>query len=105
MSLYTKWPDLFGCVSDEEILCVKAKGVGCKLVKDDPKVCMMCQKGECNVGPIETLCRRKSQAFCLDQRCNIPLSDEVPSSCAICFFVILYKGAQKMVCFKKYSEL
>mmetsp|Transcript_18083 Transcript_18083/g.26059 ORF Transcript_18083/g.26059 Transcript_18083/m.26059 type:complete len:130 (+) Transcript_18083:29-418(+) len=105
VSLYLDWPDLIGCVSDEEFICIKAQGVGCKLIKDDPNVWMMCSKSECNVGPPKTCCRRKSQAFCIDQRCNLPLSEEVPSMVTCCFFVLLYKGAQKMVCFKKYSEL
>eukprot|EP00600_Ochromonadales_sp_CCMP1393_P006750 CAMPEP_0174967152 /NCGR_PEP_ID=MMETSP0004_2-20121128/7426_1 /TAXON_ID=420556 /ORGANISM="Ochromonas sp., Strain CCMP1393" /LENGTH=144 /DNA_ID=CAMNT_0016216255 /DNA_START=56 /DNA_END=490 /DNA_ORIENTATION=- len=91
-SCFTTMPDCIGCQGKGVCLCCYSEFLACKLPKQGEDVWLHYQKGYTYCAPIKTLCMRRAQCFCMDIRCSIPFSDEIPQLITCCFFTCFFKG-------------
>jgi hypothetical protein len=82
-SLYLDWPACLGCVAHQECLCLKGQLKACKISKEVGQCCILIEQKYVLKKP-ETCIQAQQQCFCVDQRCALPCTDEVP-----CIFNIL----------------
>lgn len=87
-SLNFAWPQCFGCAMEGVFLCDQAKCLCCKCPTDEQKengVLLACVKEERNLIMPFTLCQYKCQEFCVDYRCALPCTKDVPNLFNVCF--------------------
>ena len=76
-SLYLDWPACLGCVAHQECLCLKGQLKACKTSKEEGQCCILIEQKYVMKKP-QTCIQQQQQCFCVDQRCALPCTDEVP---------------------------
>ena len=104
-SLYLVFPECIGCTQEFECICFEAKGVGCKPVKNNPKLLCILQEGSCNLVPPTTCCKGTTQVFCCDNRCAFPCDADVPCIFNVYGFTCCYKNNCTPKCCVTIKEL
>jgi hypothetical protein len=108
-SCYYTFPGCVGYSGRQELLCCHSEYLGCKVPSNEEGVwchwsqghtyCatvdtlfkVMC--GQVNVDDMHERCgllfsQQRSQLFCVDLRCSVPLSDDIPPMLTCCFFTV-----------------
>ena len=80
-------PDCFGCSGTIDVCCLGLELYACKAAKE-PDSCCLCCKTEVNCNPITTCCDVREQLCCLDIRCSLPPSEQVPCLLTLCFLTV-----------------
>ena len=91
-SCYCEYPDCCGGVVKCEICCCEADAKFCRCIdkaENDGRYCM-CQQGGFYMKDCETCCQQANSCFCIDFRCAVPPTDDVPASCTLLPFCMVY---------------
>jgi len=100
-----KYPHYLTIGEDVLCCCFKSNMVCCKLYDErrnsEGKLCA-CSEGGCFLVKPTTCCQSQSQFCCLDTRCALPCTDQVPMICTCLPCCVLFP---KFGCFKKVKDL
>ena len=111
-SCYLDFPGCIGCASSGEALCFMFDTYGCKVTEateaNDQSCCLL-SKGECKCIKPRTCVGCTSQFFCLDERCALPCTEEIPCVFTMLPFCVLCannpEGKLQVGCCKSLKEV
>lgn len=105
-SFFCKWPDCLGIQMSQECLWFKQDALLCKCGSflHDREVCI-CQRWNCACVRCEYCLKQQNQCFCLDIRCALPNTPEIPCLLNIAGLNLCYTWSCKTGCCKKLSEI
>ena len=103
-SLYMDFPACLGGVVKGQCLCYEMDFKCCKSLdsaSNDGRCCALMQGGYFCKSP-ETCVQNVNQCFCLDSRCALPCTDDVPMICTLLPFCSVYP---KVACCGKLGDI
>jgi hypothetical protein len=121
-SCYYTFPGCVGYSGRQELLCCHSEYLGCKVPSNEEGVWCHWSQGHTYCATVDTLFKvmcsqvnvddihercgllfsqQRSQLFCVDLRCSVPLSDDIPLMLTCCFFTVrapyaVYKTIQEL---------
>jgi len=100
-----KYPDCFGCAVNQLCLCIKQDCRCCSLMderKNEEGRMFMCSEGGCFLVKPTTCIAATTQCCCIDERCAIPSTMDVPCMCTLLPGLAVYP---KTACCAKIRDL
>jgi len=100
-----KYPDCFGCGVNQICVCIKQDYRCCSLMderKNEEGRMFVCSEGGCFLVQPTTCIAAKTQCCCIDERCAIPCTQDVPCMCTLLPGCALYP---KFGCCAKVKDL
>jgi len=100
-----KYPECWGFGVDGICLCIKSNCVVCKLMderKNDEGKMFTCTEGGLFCVKPTTCCQFQEQCCCLDTRCALPCTNDVPMICTLLPCCVVYPACG---CCKKVKDI
>lgn len=110
-SYFGVWPECFGIDIKMVFCCLELDCRYCKPRNpnsdrpDRPDRCFVISDGTNSCIKPKTLVRGHTRVCCLNQRCAIPMDEEVPCLFNICGLTLFYKGVGSVQCCVNFMKL
>ena len=104
MSCYLLFPDCCGCATNVDMCCLGAELYACKTSRNPASYCQ-CIKAEVDCNPPLACVMVRGQTCCLDIRCSIPCSEQIPCLLTMCFWTCCYRDSMTCACCEKIAKL
>ena len=88
-SYYGVWPDCIGCYTQQTCCCISLEQIACKPSNIEGEYCVI-DNTRCTLIYAETLISSFSQCCCIDRRCAMPPTKDIPRKFIRTFFAMFH---------------